>query len=1443
MSDQLTRDHLKEFNSITRKLSDFIVLISDFRRLMIIPPKLLDLSRQSTVQVHIFKNLNAAEVQENHLIIDSRIVLESIFAVSEKSLIQDLFNNICESSNVSMISLSNNSDKTLSVIATSIFSMCDDGCYISYVAVVERDIFGITEKGYFWDCGIARFLVCVIQLLTYMNFASWNVYCWSNNSKRKKDMWTKLGFEVLQSGVNGLWPSSIEDLAVYFHLPSEHALKSKLIPKGIKSSIFSFDVTKDLKNLFDIHCPSHILSLQYYKDSWFDYSAIEQELSDLDTRKQCITWMRSNFDFQDIPANNSSIADMISYIFLNRLKLMIDTVTVSSAGDDLREISDEEGYMSEIAMDYCMMSMFFHVNNIYPIHTQVFATWDRTLCYYSLKSELSSFYKFTDCDIMECQAENQDFIFIIPYFRDSHYQTIVRRWIDGKIYFLYNDSLYKSQRKVFSVSTTYVPYESFAFLMNSPLWPEGSTAYWVRIPSIQQEDDECGFRTLLHSYIMVNSKYPLHCLLPLNYFGKKSSTNKNHSLYKYHNTELPKVCRSWVKDIMYSKKWKSPQWVEDVLSYNMKSYTSTIKDTYCLIFKCTTESEEEVKSIVRRERGVCKSGSVEKEAICTETFDQVFLRKNAVEPADTALEMDSSTSGVLCQNTIHDNVSSTSCVHNGDDIVNDADDNIVPTELLDCVRNDTIVSNELLDSVRNLSIEKETIISSVEGTSFTDYGSTSEEISNCSRSSSEDSTITAPWRNTLANTIVIVTDNTRLTRVDCVPASEVHDDKFDFFEPGILDDGMLVPLVEQPSSTITKLSNKKPRKNQKSTLTSTDVIDVICIVCDRPVTKKFECNECSNYIHQVCGFMKQDGKLCCSECYNYIDSDTLGSQRRLRRDTIKDTDLSLSWSVQHTVRRNKDVVPVPNSSRVPQLTREQKTKLFNLWLTNIKYIMCKQKNKTEFTFYGCHDEFKNVQEIYSKYIQETLLVNERELLDQLRSKEFLNKWCILPTSVLRLIQLRGDVFSNEDKFISFDTLEQHEWSYMKFSTFDGRREIGNYSLVDTEEDLEANTFHISLTDSNKQRFVRFVPKYYIYRWHRFCDLYKSSNQENEFSNIFIKARRYANQWVRLDAGRFRYSSNIINIARNRNVPKCPLIYRVQSVGESSCVFSSLISAMHYINDHQSRDLLMDKLPNSLSATCLAAEECINRESYAAVLLNKHGKYQSLNMKNFNILSDHSIWPTLCILKGSDGSISHSITVVENFIFDSSVGRAMELTRQNLDWCCGSDYQDVYFVCIEKAYRFINTNASTQILIRRKKDICKSIKSFIKLFYFLQEPEVCLKLEKYLENFSMGEDFMTAILNILFRKPHLYLSRRIKEKNLNVLLNKKSQHPMVLLLTNQNNSFRLITVYKNLFFDGSQNPGFPFSESVLATVLNWENTLWKDINIVRGYLFIKSNYKK
>jgi hypothetical protein len=43
--------------------------------------------------------------------------------------------------------------------------------------------------------------------------------------------------------------------------------------------------------------------------------------------------MKSNLDFQDISANISTIAEMISYIFLNRLKLMMDTITVSSAGD------------------------------------------------------------------------------------------------------------------------------------------------------------------------------------------------------------------------------------------------------------------------------------------------------------------------------------------------------------------------------------------------------------------------------------------------------------------------------------------------------------------------------------------------------------------------------------------------------------------------------------------------------------------------------------------------------------------------------------------------------------------------------------------------------------------------------------------------------------------------------------------------------------------------------------------------------------------------------------------------------------------------------------------------------------------------------------------------------------------------------------------------------
>ena len=126
-----------------------------------------------------------------------------------------------------------------------------------------------------------------------------------------------------------------------------------------------------------------------------------------------------------------------------------------------------------------------------------------------MKRNLGYTSKYTDCNLIEDQANNRFFMFIIPYFEGCHYSIIVRRWIGCQIYFLYNDSNYKTEVKVYPRSTSFIPYEVFGFLMNSPLWPQGTTVRWVRIPSKQQEEDECGFRSLLHAYILVKTLDPL----------------------------------------------------------------------------------------------------------------------------------------------------------------------------------------------------------------------------------------------------------------------------------------------------------------------------------------------------------------------------------------------------------------------------------------------------------------------------------------------------------------------------------------------------------------------------------------------------------------------------------------------------------------------------------------------------------------------------------------------------------------------------------------------------------------------------------------------------------------------------------------------------------------------------------------------------------------------
>jgi hypothetical protein len=114
----------------------------------------------------------------------------------------------------------------------------------------------------------------------------------------------------------------------------------------------------------------------------------------------------------------------------------------------------------------------------------------------------------------------------------------------------------------------------------------------------------------------------------------------------------------------------------------------------------------------------------------------------------------------------------------------------------------------------------------------------------------------------------------------------------------------------------------------------------------------------------------------------------------------------------------------------------------------------------------------------------------------------------------------------------------------------------------------------------------------------------------------------------------------------------------------------------------------------------------------------------------------------------------------------------------------------------------------------------------------------MELDVYKEKFMIEDDFVTNIIGMVSRRPYLYMCNKIEETNFGKLLANGLSKPMVLVLGNYTESYKLITVYRQKFYDGSMNPGFPLTETILKRVLNWQNIKLDEIKIVRGYMFSK-----
>ena len=74
---------------------------------------------------------------------------------------------------------------------------------------------------------------------------------------------------------------------------------------------------------------------------------------------------------------------------------------------------------------------------------------------------------------------------------------------------------------------------------------------------------------------------------------------------------------------------------------------------------------------------------------------------------------------------------------------------------------------------------------------------------------------------------------------------------------------------------------------------------------------------------------------------------------------------------------------------------------------------------------------------------------------------------------------------------------------------------------------------------------------------------------------------------------------------------------------------------------------------------------------------------------------------MAILLGSDGLVSHSVSICQNFIFDGNRRHALPLSQESLDWCCSAPGIPVTFMAYFRAVFFYPAEIKKTYRLPRK----------------------------------------------------------------------------------------------------------------------------------------------
>jgi len=490
-----------------------------------------------------------------------------------------------------------------------------------------------------------------------------------------------------------------------------------------------------------------------------------------------------------------------------------------------------------------------------------------------------------------------------------------------------------------------------------------------------------------------------------------------------------------------------------------------------------------------------------------------------------------------------------------------------------------------------------------------------------------------------------------------------------------------------------------PPSKRSNYFRENEVTRTTCSYCTRTLIidgKAQKCQRCGNVVHDLCGtsyrrFEVHDdnpsqGCLCTKcvatesifLCYKCGVSTNAAPYRVSIQTAGGDSKLTLLWNEKIRKERSSEAPPEKRKPKRVKLSAEEenqerltKAKELQRWLTGImsvKYVRSAEKYQVT-SHIGDEEQQKM---LHKSFVEDEILLMNKAFIKavKMNRKIFHDVSNVVKENVI----LRNELWSGPSEL--YETYQKcmtgKEWTkicvhHKAKHVKELPKDLDAWEFVQDSSKFThgQKQYYMSLQDEDKRK-IEFVPKYFLFLW-------RVQISKDEMDVLMIDAWKKPNKWVTIQQGKSRYETStptnlLTTTYRNTFLQR----------SEATCVVTSLANAMFYINDQNAAYTLIRLKELSLLTT--------RRLQFVANEMTKL-KYNVIQLRHFDILSNNSKWPTVCGLTGSDGGTTHAVTVCGDVLFDSNTKFALQLNRDNLNWCCGADGVNVQYVKVHLAYRF------------------------------------------------------------------------------------------------------------------------------------------------------------